>query len=178
MQDMLVNLYASDAPFLRMDEAALKSASGEPVTLRRALAPERNLVVDWVGTQFSQGWASEAAVAFSNTPTKCHLAHCGDGVGGARLVGFACFDATALGFFGPLAVDAEERGSGIGAALLKATLIAMRDYGYAYAIIGGVGPAEFYTRVAGATLIPDSTPGVFAGLLRATPINPKKDSQT
>jgi GNAT superfamily N-acetyltransferase len=129
--------------------------------------------VDWVAHHFSQGWASEAAVAFSSTPTKCLLAHCGN-----RLLGFACFDATALGFFGPLAVDAEERGSGIGAALQKATLIAMREYGYAYAIIGGVGPAEFYTRVAGAVLIPDSTPGVFAGLLRPNPTNPKKDSQT
>src|SRR4051794_12315920 len=109
MRDMLVNLYASDAPFLRRDEAALKSAGGEPVTIRRALAPERNLVVDWVGALFSQGWASEAVVAFSNTPAKCHLAHCGN-----RLVGFACFDATALGYFGPLAVDAAERGSGIG----------------------------------------------------------------
>jgi GNAT superfamily N-acetyltransferase len=170
MHDMLVNLYATDAPFLQ-PEPALKSARGEAVTIRRALAPERNLVIDWVGAQFSQGWASEAAVAFSNTPPKCHLAHCSN-----RLVGFACFDATALGFFGPLAVAAEERGSGIGAALLKAVLIAMRAYGYAYAIIGGVGPAEFYARVAGAVAIPDSTPGVFAGLLRPNPT--QKDSQT
>jgi GNAT superfamily N-acetyltransferase len=170
MHDMLVNLYATDAPFLR-PEPALKSAQGEDVTIRRALAPERNLVIDWVAAHFSQGWAGEAAVAFSNTPTKCHLAHCGN-----RLVGFACFDATALGFFGPLAVDAEERGSGIGAALLKASLVAMREYGYGYAIIGGVGPAEFYARIAGAVAIPDSTPGVYAGLLRPNPS--KKDSQT
>src|SRR5207237_73855 len=105
-------------------------------------------------------------------PTRCHLAHCGN-----RLVGFACFDATALGFFGPVAVDPEQRGSGIGAALLKASLAAMREHGYAYAIIGGVGPADFYTRVAGAVLIPDSTPGVYAGLLRANPSNTKKDSE-
>ena len=29
----------------------------------------------------------------------------------------------------------------------------MRDAGYAYAIIGGVGPAEYYARTVGATLI-------------------------
>jgi GNAT superfamily N-acetyltransferase len=171
MHDMLVNLHASDAPFLRPDPA-LKSSRGEAVTIRRALAPERNLVIDWVAALFSQGWASEAAVAFANTPAKCHLAHCSN-----RLVGFACFDATALGFFGPLAVDQAERGSGIGAALLKAVLVAMRAYGYAYAIIGGVGPAEFYARVAGAVAIPDSTPGVYAGLLRPSP-NTKKDPET
>ena len=177
MHDMLVNLYATDAPFLR-PEPALTSARGEPVTIRRALAPERNLVVGWVGKLFSDGWASEAAVAISNTPTKCHLALCRDQRGGNRLVGFACFDATALGFFGPLAVDPEERGSGIGAALLKASLLAMRAQGYGYAIIGGVGPADFYARVAGAVAIPDSTPGIFAGLLRANPSNTKKDSET
>lgn len=175
MQDMLVNLFASEAPFLRPDPSLI-SARGAPVTVRRALAPERHLVIDWIGARFSQGWASEAAVAFSQTPTKCLLAHAEN-----RLLGFACFDATALGFFGPLAVEAEERGSGIGAALLKATLVAMRTYGYAYAIIGGVGPADFYARVTGAVLIPDSTPGVFAGLLRAQPGNtsptkPKKES--
>jgi GNAT superfamily N-acetyltransferase len=173
MQDMLVNLYATDAPFLRPNPA-LQSARAEPVTIRRALAPERNLVIDWVAAHFSQGWADEAAVAFASTPTKCLLAQTDNQGAGNRLLGFACFDATALGFFGPLAVDAAERGSGIGAALLKATLSAMREYGYAYAIIGGVGPAEFYTRVAGAALIPDSTPGVYAGLLRPNPS--QKDS--
>ena len=170
MHDMLVNLYATDALFLR-PEPALTSVRGEAVTVRRALAPERNLVVGWVASLFSDGWASEAAVAFSSTPTKCHLAHSGN-----RLVGFACFDATALGYFGPLAVDTEERGSGIGAALLKAALVAMREHGYGYAIIGGVGPAEFYARVAGAVAIPDSTPGIYAGMLRPNPT--KKDPQT
>jgi hypothetical protein len=43
----------------------------------------------------------------------------------------------------------------------------MRWQGYAYAIIGAVGPAEFYTRVVGATLIEDSTPSILGGLLRA-----------
>jgi hypothetical protein len=37
----------------------------------------------------------------------------------------------------------------------------MRDAGYAYAIVGGVGPADFYARVAGATPIDGSTPGIY-----------------
>jgi len=33
--------------------------------------------------------------------------------------------------------------------------------GYAYAIIGGVGPAEFYSKIVGATLIDNSVPGIY-----------------
>ena len=58
---------------------------------------------------------------------------------GEALLGFACHDATAKGFFGPTAVAEAERGKGIGEALLFATLRGMREAGYAYAIIGGVG---------------------------------------
>ena len=32
-------------------------------------------------------------------------------------------------------------------------------------IIGGVGPAEFYAKIVGATIIEDSTPGMYRGLL-------------
>jgi len=42
----------------------------------------------------------------------------------------------------------------------------MYSKGYGYGIIGGVGPAEFYTKISGATLIPDSTPGIYGGMLR------------
>ena len=42
----------------------------------------------------------------------------------------------------------------------------MRTLGYGYAIIGDVGPSAFYERTVGATLIPDSEPGVYAGLLK------------
>ncbi len=60
----------------------------------------------------------------------------------------------------------EERGRGVGRALLLACLWGLREMGYVYGIIGGVGPAEFYERAVGATLIPDSTPGVYADPLR------------
>ena len=42
----------------------------------------------------------------------------------------------------------------------------MRTLGYGYAIIGAVGPSRFYERTVGATPIPDSEPGVYAGLLK------------
>ncbi len=68
-------------------------------------------------------------------------------------------------FFGPTRVLDSERGKGIGKALLLRSLRAMRDEGYVYAIIGGVGPAEFYEKCVGATLIEGSTPGIYRDLL-------------
>jgi predicted N-acetyltransferase YhbS len=82
-------------------------------------------------------------------------------VRGPALVGFACHDVARRNFFGPAGVDPATRGTGVGAALTLAVLAAMGEDGYAYAIIGGAGPADFYARVAGAIEIPGSTPGVY-----------------
>jgi GNAT superfamily N-acetyltransferase len=85
---------------------------------------------------------------------------------GNKLLGFACYDTSAKGFFGPTGVDETMRGKGIGEALLIATLRAMREAGYAYGIIGDPGPVEFYRKRLDALEIPKSTPGHYAGMLR------------
>ena len=41
----------------------------------------------------------------------------------------------------------------------------MRQQGFGYAIIGGVGPAEFYSKAVGAVAIEGSEPGIYRGLL-------------
>jgi predicted N-acetyltransferase YhbS len=82
------------------------------------------------------------------------------------IVGFACYDATCKNFFGPTAVAKNERGLGIGRALLLAALHAQKAQGYAYAIIGGVGPAEYYAKAVGAALIEGSNPGIYANWLQ------------
>ena len=66
-------------------------------------------------------------------------------------------------------MDESFRGRGIGKALLLESLQGMRSQGYAYGIIGGVGPAEFYRLACGATLIPGSDPGIYKGLLSEVP---------
>jgi hypothetical protein len=151
MTDMLVRLYALPDP-----AAALARATRAGVTIRRPKARERDRIVDWVRTMFSPGWAAECAVAFSMQPPACFVA-----MRGATPLGFACHDCTRRNFFGPAGVHEDERGRGIGAALTLATLAAMRDGGYAYAIIGGVGPAAFYAKIAGAVVIEGSTPGIY-----------------
>ena len=42
----------------------------------------------------------------------------------------------------------------------------MREMGYAYAIIGGVGPAEFYEKAVGAKVIDGSEISIYQHLLR------------
>lgn len=153
--DLLVKLY-DIAP----DPALDRQIAAGGITIRRALAPELAAVRAWIRARFSAGWASEAQVAFSRDPNACLIA-----VRDGKLLGFACYDAVALGFFGPTGVDEAARGLGIGKALLIRTLLAMRDRGYGYAAIGWAGPVDFYARAVGAIEIPGSEPGVYAGLL-------------
>ena len=157
MPDMLVKLY--ELPELAPVIAAQREKG---VTIRRSMPPERHVVLDWVRQHFSEPWVSETGIAYSHFPVSCFVAT-RDG----QLLGFGCYDATQKGFFGPTGVAEMERGQGIGRALLLACLHAMYAEGYGYAIIGWVGPAEFYAKAVGATLIPDSEPGVYRGMLRA-----------
>ena len=157
VHDMLVRLYEIPEPSARI--AALREAG---VDLRRAIAPEKHVVVAWVRQQFGDPWASECEVSFARLPISCFRAQRGQDV-----LGFACYDATAKAFFGPTGVLESERKQGIGTALLLMTLQAMAAEGYAYAIIGGAGPAEFYAKAVGAVPIAGSTPGIYAGLLRS-----------
>jgi GNAT superfamily N-acetyltransferase len=152
---MLVRLY--DLPGL---EEALELASKQGVAIRPALNLEKPRVVEWMQSRF-RIWTAEVEATFSRLPVSCLLAVRDD-----ELLGFACYDATCKNFFGPTAVIDEERGRGLGRALLLAALYAQKGQGYAYSIIGGVGPAEFYARAVGAVLIEGSTPGVYAGVLR------------
>ena len=156
MPDMLVKLYT--LPPLNPDLERLRV---QGVVVRRALAPEKHLVVEWVRRLFNEHWASECDVSFARAPVSCFIA-----TDRGHLAGFACYDATMRDFFGPTGVDPDRRGRGIGRALLIATLQAMRAEGYGYAIIGAVGPADFYAKAVGAVVIPDSSPGIFEGMLR------------
>jgi Acetyltransferase (GNAT) family len=153
--DMLVKLYdlpSSSPAFARLLE--------EGIEIRRALAPEKHKIVAWVRENFSEGWASETDVAFARQPVSCFIA-----VKQGKIMGFACHDATCRNFFGPTGVASEARKGGIGTGLLFACLQAMREQGFGYAIIGGVGPAEYYAKTVGAVLIEGSEPGVYRGLL-------------
>jgi predicted N-acetyltransferase YhbS len=131
------------------------------ITIRRALAPEARLVASWVSERFSNAWESETAVAMSRLPPTCFIATRNE-----TIIGFACHESIARGYFGPTGVAEESRGLGVGHALLLACLLDLKNMGYGYAIIGDVGPGEFYEKTVGAMPIPNSAPGVWAGMLK------------
>ena len=161
IQDMLVKLYALP------DYSALeRQISQEGIVVRKALAAEKSIVLDWVEANFGSGWRSEVDVAFSYQPLACFIA-----IDNGKIVGFSVYDAAYKNFFGPTGVDESCRGKGLGKVLLIKALKAMRDLGYAYAIIGGVGPAKFYEKAVGATLIEGSDPGIYKGILSHIPVD-------
>ena len=49
--------------------------------------------------------------------------------------------------------------------LLVSALKGLRELGYAYGVIGGVGPADFYARAVGAMPIEGSSPGIYMDIL-------------
>jgi hypothetical protein len=164
--DLLVRLYALQPLAPRIEALA---SSG--VTVRRALASERHVVVEWARRHGSPGWASECEVAFARRPLGCFVAAEGAPAAPAvsstyattpeTLIGFSCVEATAPGFFGPQLVRDDRRGRGVGAALLLTALHALAAEGHAYAIVGWASELEFYRRVAGAVPIAGSEPGLY-----------------
>ena len=156
MPDMLVKLY--ELPDLTLE---LKKLKKNGITVRKAMSYEKQDVVGWVQKVFGREWASECGVAFCNSPISCFIA-----TENGKILGFACYDCTSKDFFGPTGVNKFARGRGIGKALLLVCLHAMAAVGYSYAIIGGVGPAEFYTKTCGAVEIKGSKPGIYQDRLR------------
>ena len=159
MPDLLVALYRLP---LYPTEALATLETEHGVVIRRAHPFDLSRTRRFVARHFTESWADEAQAGFSRQPITTFLAICDK-----RIIGFASVDATAKGFFGPTGVDPAFRGKGIGNALLLVSLHALKDAGYGYAIIGAAGPVAFYEKAVGATVIPDSWPGVYTHLLVA-----------
>ncbi len=170
VSDMLVKLYALPdiAPVL----AALAQAG---IEIRPAHPSEKYIISDWVKRHFKPDWGIACENALVASPVTCYLAveKSKDfaptsnpyDLPPEKLVGFACYDVAAKNIFGPTGVSEDYRGRGIGTGLLLACLDAMHRAGYAYAIIGQVGPIDFYVKMVGATLIEGSEPGMMWGRL-------------
>jgi GNAT superfamily N-acetyltransferase len=161
MPDMLVRLY--DLPPL---DPVLDRLRQHDVVVRPALALEKPTVLAWVSRHY-QAWTGEVDVCFARLPVSCHVA-----VRSRELLGFACHDAAGLNLFGPMAVAESARQSGIGRKLLLSVLHAQKAQGYAYAIIGAVGPAAFYARTVDAVPIPGSETSVYGPVKRNETIGP------
>jgi predicted N-acetyltransferase YhbS len=156
MPDMLVNLLRLPPLGPALDH--LKQAG---VVVRRAQPFEVTPITKFVTESFSRNWADEISVGFTNKPVSLFVA-----TFEKHLVGFAAYECTRKAFFGPAGVIEAMRGRGIGKALLISCLQGLEQLGYVYAIIGGVGPVEFYEEAVGAITISDSQPGIYTDLLK------------
>jgi ribosomal protein S18 acetylase RimI-like enzyme len=155
MTDMLVKLYNLSESL----PSFFNSVTPE-IMIRKPIGSEKSLIVQWVRENFGEIWASETEITFSRSPISCYIAQQDQ-----KMVGFACYDAAALGYFGPTGVAEAFQRKGIGKALLLACLQEMKLKGYGYAIIGWVELQEFYEKSVGAIVIPESTPGIWKNWL-------------
>lgn len=155
MPDMLVSLLN-----LPDDRAEVEALRSQGILIRRVQPYELTPVRNFVESKFNVAWADEVMTAFTHQPTTCFIA-----THEKKIIGFGAYECTRRNYFGPTGVDPVYRGKGIGKALLLACMRALLETGYAYAIIGGVGPADFYSKCVGATLIPDSSPGIYVDML-------------
>jgi len=150
MPDLLVNL---------LNLPAIEES--REFIVRRAQPFELSRVRDFVASNFSTGWADEISVGFVRQPVSVYIATIQ-----REIVGFAAYECTRRGFFGPTGVVEAAHHRGIGTALLLASLWGLRQMGYVYGIIGAAGPVDFYQRTVGAIIIPDSEPGIYVDLLK------------
>jgi predicted N-acetyltransferase YhbS len=156
MPDLLVNLLKLPPlgpVLLELDKAQ--------IVIRRAQPFEITPVRSFVEKCFSSTWADEISVAYATKPVSLFIA-----VAETEVIGFAAYECTRRGFFGPTGVVNNMQGRGIGRALLLASLWGLREMGYVYGIIGHAGPVEFYEQAVGAIVIPDSDPGIYTNLLK------------
>ena len=157
MADMLVKLY--NIPHSHdIEENLFKSG----IRIKKALAPDRSRIIDFSRTCAKDDYSDEVKAAFSNNPITCYIA-----TREKEIIGFACYEATARNFFGPMAVLESERKKGVGKALLLKALESMRELGYAYAIIGwpANSAVSFYKKCAGAIMIDEKSSGVYKRMI-------------
>jgi predicted N-acetyltransferase YhbS len=155
MPDMLV-------PLLSLPPSAplREELSAQGVVIRPAHPFEMTRLRRFCEEHFTVGWADEAVAGLYNKPVTTLIA-----VENKQIVGFASYECTRRDYFGPTGVAPSHRKRSIGKALLIASLEGLRDMGYAYAIIGGAGPVDFYARCVNATLIPNGERGIYTDLL-------------
>lgn len=141
--DMIVSLY--NLPEIKVNGN---------IKIKRAFVGDKDIILDFVGKYFRKNWVYEVEHSLMEEVSKCFVAT-EDG----KIIGFACYDSSAKGFFGPIGVEPTRRGENIGQALLVRTLSSMKEYGYGYAIIGWVSEAEmFYRKTVSAEFIKGGSP--------------------
>jgi GNAT superfamily N-acetyltransferase len=118
---------------------------GRKATVRRAEPADWPALEAFVQGQFTEVWSHEARLAlYRDTPAIFIASH------DERVTGFACYGVYRPDWFGPLGVDSNSRGEGLGEALLLLCLDDLAAAGVAVAQIGWIGPMSFYAKTVDA----------------------------
>jgi mycothiol synthase len=120
---------------------------GADVEIHRLAQHEVEAFGAYLAAGWHWEWTIEPMRSLRRDPVSCFVAT----VHGEH-VGFAAYDISGPGHFGPMGVRPDLRRHGIGGVLLKRCLADMRDKGYPTADIQWVGPIPFYNRQVGATI--------------------------
>jgi mycothiol synthase len=141
--DMEVNLRLVNYNVL----AVVSRLASEGITVRRANASDVSTTAAFVLQTFNRGWQIEVEETRRFTPPPLNIAMYQE-----QVVGFAAYDVTGYGRFGPTGTRPDMRQRGIGGVLLKMCLQQMLDRGDSTAEIAWAGPVAFYTKEVGANI--------------------------
>ena len=145
--DLVVNLYQN-----KLANNNIPILKDENIVVKRLLTPNSDQLVEFINANFHKGWASEVKAAIYKPNPTCFIA-----VFKKEIIGFACYDATAKGYFGPTGVNDKYRGLNVGQNLLFKTLLSMKEDGYGYAIIGGGRIKDYYGKYLDIFVIDDES---------------------
>jgi phosphoribosylglycinamide formyltransferase-1 len=134
----------------------LSTISGDVPAIQVEAADDRTLA--WIDATFSATWSSEAAAGV-NIVARCEDAPIGFATLDARGLNYRWLSGLArerdVGLFGPFGVAGEERKTGLGVFILRQALQALRERGYARALIpavSGEGLLRYYADSVGAVV--------------------------
>lgn len=121
------------------------------VTFRRAEKSDETSLNSFVKREFGSGWLNSINNGFSKEEIPIFIAFEEN-----EIIGFACYDVVRnkKSLFGPMGTSYSKRIKGVGYTLLHLCLNKMNNIGYEYAVLGEVGPIEFYEKACHATVIP------------------------
>jgi mycothiol synthase len=121
----------------------------ERIDVRRLGRGDEAAFAAYLGASWGTGWQYQGlqALRSGREPLPGHLALAGDAV-----VGFAVYDVTRPGWFGPIGTAAARRGKSVGTALLHACLFDWQRQGRHRGEIAGIGPLYFYVTACDAAI--------------------------
>jgi len=114
-------------------------------SVRRATPADWPRLESFIQAGFTEVWRGEAALALQRDIPTIFIASRDE-----RIIGFACHGVYRADWFGPLGVDPDSRGEGLGEALLLLCLDDLAAAGVTVAQIGWIGPMAFYSKTVDA----------------------------